>query len=247
MEPYIFAVAVNNVCPTAEGTRVPSNTLSHLEKIHDGLQEFSMHLGITIEGEVDFSPAGGFLRAERDGLEAIHPLAPNNVQTTAHALRETFDECLDRYERACLTNEPSTKKSFDVSVLKLNNALWKHAGIGASISIFTGEDFATTLVARDPQTLRFVKPDEHEDVLIKCRLVTGSRWASGVAYDMFPNLGIEVNAILSVAGDIPEVLCSMSAIEAQEAFKGLQLMTAHVRCRKGQIPEVIGSPHFDVG
>lgn len=236
----LLRAGVSGLIPVKDGADIVDGILGTTNKFIASAKALFERFLINPIGTTRIGSRGVLMRATTDNLNDLHPLSKKNLSTTCELITGVFYETLDRYEHAYKTNKPSLRKSIDASVLALNKAGWDLLGDGGFILIFENEACATKLQLRDPQMLRVVRPDDENEAAISNCLVKGVRVVSQFTQDLFPNIDIEVDAVITIDGDIPEIENRMTVRDLQSVFVGYRYLSARVCWRKGEIPRVQG-------
>lgn len=154
--------------------------------------------------------------------------------TAAHTLY------VQRYRDAIAANRPVQRTALDPAVECLNKTVWAVQQAGGSTTLAPDREFATVLDAVDPATLRANTPNDAEDVAINGALIIGCREIHNNQRDMFRG-DEEVEVIISLVGDVPEVRLRAIRAEAQQLYRGANRLSAAVRVNgRNNIPEVVG-------
>lgn len=133
----------------------------------------------------------------------------------------------------------------DAATAALNKAAWGFQQGGGRIVIAPGTSSETVLEAVDPATLRVAVTDEALEEHVQRALIIGSREVHGDQRHLF-ELDGEVEAIISLAGDVPEARVVTTRAQAQQFYKGANRLTATVlRAARGHIPEIVGE--YEIG
>lgn len=150
-----------------------------------------------------------------------------------------------RHRKAINDERAIRRLPTDPAAEALNETLWGIHQAGGCTVIAPGQDFEMVLDPVDPTTLRVAEPDQKVEFDIRAALIIGCREVNGNQRVMF-GADDDVEVIVSLAGEVPEIRLRTTRAEAQGFYRGLNRLSASVRKDgRGHIPEIIGG--YEIG
>lgn len=134
-------------------------------------------------------------------------------------------EFVDRYRTGMAQERPVRRLPSDPALECLNKCAWELHLVGASLMFAQGTELEATLVPEDPELLRAPAPEERRLVQINGALIIGCREVRGNQLDLFRPED-EVQVIVTLAGEIPEVRLTATRQVAQRMYRGENRLTA---------------------
>ena len=138
---------------------------------------------------------------------------------------EQHREFVDRYRTGMAKERPVRRNPSDPAVECLNRCAWELHLVGASLVFGQSTEFEAILVPEDPALLRAPAPEERKLVTIERALIIGCRETRDNQLDFFRPED-EVQVIVTLAGEIPEVRLTTTRQLAQQMYRGENRLTA---------------------
>lgn len=241
MRTKLMTLQIHDVHATAEGADVPCDAVGRIDCAVKALEKyfplFAVEVGSVVriaDGRVEI------YSKDADTLFDDEAVRAETLLKLGEAFCAVHDDVCVRYGTAAEKNAPVARKREDPRTLALNDALWRAVGTRGSVVLLPDEASCRQVVPVDPARLRAVRLDEVRQFNINGALVKGARIVDVFQLDLYPTLEREVEAIITLDGDTPEVCHRLSVVELQGLFQGFTLITARVEGRRGELPRVCG-------
>jgi hypothetical protein len=134
-------------------------------------------------------------------------------------------EFVDRYRTGMAKECRVRRLPSDAALECLNKCAWELHLVGASLVFAQGTELEAILVPEDPALLRALAPDERRLVKIDRALIIGCRETRNNQLDLFRPED-QVQVIVTLAGEIPEVQLTTTRQVAQQIYRGKNRLTA---------------------
>lgn len=138
---------------------------------------------------------------------------------------EQHREFVDRYRTGMAQERPVRRIPSDAALECLNKCAWELHLVGASLVFAQGSELEATLTPEDPALLRAPAPEERRLVQIDRALIIGCREIRDNQLDLFRPED-EVQVIVTLAGEVPEVRLATTREVAQQLYRGENRLTA---------------------
>lgn len=167
-------------------------------------------------------------------------LTPDALRDAIGLVLAQHREYVDRYRTGMAEDCAVRRMPNDAALECLNNCAWElHRG-GASLVFAQGTELETALDPVDPALLRAPEPEDNRLVTIERALIIGCREVRANQRDLFRPED-EVEVIVTLAGEIPEVRLTTTRQMAQQMYRGENRLTATaIATNLRSTPEVRG-------
>ena len=237
-----FTFLTEGIVQSPENVRVDFSISDAMKTSMAKLRRIVPQRGVTVPEAADFSDHSAIGHIMLDGGDV--PMRESMAAAIARALNTTWDEVIARYSQAYAAQLPVERVGHDLSVLALNRAAYSITQRGGECWLFRDSILARQLEPVDPDLLACAEPFDVTYEAIDSALVTGVREINGRQRGLF-NPAAEVNVLISLEHEIPEVRMLVELQAAQQIWRGETRMTADVRIQLGEKPLVLGTPHYD--
>ena len=174
------------------------------------------------------------------GLAPDGGLFCSTVGDPAQILIDSILDLTTRCRDAQTTGRPFISKHQDAAIRRFNEAIWNVQSNNGLVILAPDTQFEQRITGVDPDTLRTTKQEACRLQKISSALITGCREISTHQTDLF-DLNDNVDVIVSLRNDIPEIRLTTTRLKAQSMYQGQNRLTCSVKLqiRRG-IPVVQG-------
>lgn len=152
-------------------------------------------------------------------------LTQDSLRDAIGLVLEQHREYVDRYRTGMAQERPVRRIPSDAALECLNKCAWELHLVGASLVFAQGSELEATLTPEDPALLRAPAPEDRRLVQIDRALIIGCRETRDNQLDLFrPEDDVQV--IVTLAGEIPEVRVATTRKVAQQLYRGVNRLTA---------------------
>lgn len=152
-------------------------------------------------------------------------LTQDSLRDAIGLVLEQHREFVDRYRTGMAQERPVRRIPSDAALECLNKCAWELHLTGASLVFAQGTELEATLTPEDPALLRAPAPEDRRLVQIDRALIIGCRETRDNQLDLFRPEG-DVQVIVTLAGEIPEVRLATTRKVAQQLYRGQNRLTA---------------------
>jgi hypothetical protein len=156
----------------------------------------------------------------------------------AKDLRDTLDEVKKRYAEAFRNQVALERIGNDLSALAFNRTAWQARALDGEFWLFPSTPLEWHYDPMDPALLACGEPDDDQFDTIVNALVAGVREVNNPQRGLFQG-DDKIEVLISLRHRIPEVRHTTTLEEAQQIWQGRTRLTAKVRLKLGELPEVI--------
>ncbi|MCR6625777.1 MAG: hypothetical protein NVV67_05810 [Pseudoxanthomonas sp.] len=179
--------------------------------------------------------AAAIMELVEGDLQIAEPL----WKAVAQTLRNSLEEVISRYAAAFLQQKPMQRIGHDLAALAFNRIAREALAAGAEFWMFPGTALEWRFEPTDPAMLACPEPIDVTYDRIDSALVSGVREVNGPQRELF-DPSDEVEVVISLRHRLAEIRHTTTLQKAQAIWRGETRLSADVRIRPGEMPEVVG-------
>ena len=179
--------------------------------------------------------AAAIIELDEGGLQIAEPM----WMAIAQEIRNSLEEVIPRFAEAFRRQEAMQRIGHDLPALAFNRIAWEAQITGGEFWIFPGTALEWRYEPMDPALLTCPEPIDVTFDRIDNALVDGVRKVNGPQRNMFDQ-DDRIEVVISLEHRLAEIRYATTLGEAQEIWRGETRLSADVRIRPGELPEVMG-------